>query len=617
MRPAAHTSVIRREYPMKFGTQILSRGVRFRLWAPRCAHISIRIDEIALEAAMTSLPQGWFELEVADALPGMRYQFVLPDGSAIPDPISRFLPNDVDGPSQIVDPLAFDWTDRGWRGHRWEETILYEIHVGTFTPEGTFGAAITLLDHLADLGVNTIEIMPVADFKGRWNWGYDGASLFSPDSSYGSPQDLKAFIDAAHAKGISVILDVVYNHFGPKGNNLPALTPLYDETTESPWGPALNFDGEGSGVIRDLIVTNALYWLNEYHLDGLRFDAVHEIYDHGPKHILLELAERIRASTDGRHIHLIAENSLNQAGWLKRHEDGGPWLYDAQWSDDIHHALHALLTEESCWYYADFNGRIDLVGRSLAEGFAWQGEYLKNAKRHKGEPSAFLPATAFVSFMQNHDQMGNRPHGERISTMIPPEALRVWSAINLLSPHIPLLFMGEEWAASTPFMFFSDVGEDLAEEIRASRREELSRYPGVQENSLPDPMSADAFHRSKLDWAEARRPDHAAVLDHYRELIALRRSKIIPRLAGMEGCSGRYRTLSKKAVEVTWRLGDGSQLTLTANLGPEPLDGNEIFASGHLWPEGTLDIETLGAWTALFHLTPAAEADTLRTNLQQ
>lgn len=552
---------------------------------------------------MSSLHRGWFELEVAGALPGMCYSFVLPDGRAIADPVSRFLPDDVDGPSQIVDPLAFAWTDRGWRGHPWEETILYEIHVGTFTQEGTFRAALARLDHLAELGINTVEIMPVADFKGQWNWGYDGASLFAPDSSYGSPQDFKAFIDAAHAKGISVVLDVVYNHFGPKGNNLPILAPLHDDTTDTPWGPALNFDGDGSGVIRELMLDNALYWLTEYNLDGLRFDALHEIYDHGPKHILSELAERIRASTNERHIHLIAENSMNQAGWLKRHDDGTPWLYDAQWSDDIHHALHAVITEETCWYYADFDSRIDLVGRSLAEGFAWQGEFLRHEDRHKGEPSAFLPATAFVTFMQNHDQMGNRPHGERISTMIPPEALRMWSAINLLSPHIPLVFMGEEWAAGTPFLFFSDVGEDLAEAIRASRRNELRRYPGVEENSLPDPMSAAAFQRSKLNWTETQYPEHAAVLDHYRKLIALRKSAIIPRLAGMEGQSGQYRVLSGKTVEVTWRLGDGSELTLITNLGPDPVECTKTKASGHLWLEGILDNETLGPWTALFHLS--------------
>lgn len=609
MSTSAEHPVVRREYLMKFGTQILPQGVRFRLWAPRCAGVTVRVDEIAFEAPMTRLPRGWFEIDVPEARKGMHYRFVLPDGRAIPDPVSRYLPDDVDGPSRIVDPLAFAWTDRGWRGHPWEASVLYEIHVGTFTEEGSFAAAIGRLDHLVDLGINTIEIMPVADFKGRWNWGYDGASLFAPDASYGAPEDFKALIDAAHGKGISVILDVVYNHFGAKGNNLAAIAPLYNEAIETPWGPALNFDGEESGVIRDLILANARYWLTEYHLDGLRFDAVHEIYDHGPRHILFELTEQTRAATDGRYIHLIAENSLNQAGWLKRREDGVPWLFDAQWSDDFHHALHAVITQEACWYYADFDRRVDLVGRALAEGVSWQGEFLEHEQRYKGEPSAFLPATAFVSFMQNHDQMGNRPHGERISTMIPAEALRAWSAITLLSPHIPMLFMGEEWAASTPFLFFSDIGEDLADLIRASRIEELSRYPGVEKNGLPDPMSAETFHRSKLDWTEVQHQDHAAILKHYRALLALRKSAIIPRLTGMKGYSGQYRVLSSKAVEVNWTLGDGSQLTLMANLGPEPLGGVEIASSGRLWLEGEAGAGTLGAWTAHFSLTPPSGSE--------
>lgn len=597
---------------MKFGTQILPQGVRFRLWAPRCESVAIRIEEIALEAPMIRLPRGWFELVVPGVSAGMHYRFVLPDGRTISDPVSRFLPEDVDGASQIVDPLAFAWTDRGWRGHPWETTIVYEIHLGTFTAEGTFRSAIARLDHLVELGINTVEIMPVADFKGRWNWGYDGVSLFAPDASYGSPEDFKAFVDAAHCRNISVVLDVVYNHFGPKGNHLPTIAPLYDDAIETPWGPALNLDGDGSGPIRDLILANARYWLTEFHLDGLRFDALHEMYDAGPRHILLELTEQIRAGTDGRHIHLIAENSLNQAGWLKRRGDGAPWLFNAQWSDDIHHALHSVITEENCWYYADFDGRIDLVGRALAEGMAWQGEFLEHERRHKGEPSAFLPATAFVAYMQNHDQMGNRPHGERISSMIPRQALLMWSAINLLSPHIPLLFMGEEWAASSPFLFFSDVGEDLSEAIRESRRNELSRYPGVREDGLPDPMSDDTFARSKLDWNERHADAHAVILDHYRKLIALRKDAIIPRLAGMKGHSGTYRVLSAKAVEVGWTMGDGSQLTLMANLGPEPLGEVEIASSGKLWLEGQARDGTLGGWTALFCLTPGGGSDGAR-----
>lgn len=590
---------------MKFGTQILPEGVRFRLWAPDHKDVGVHIHDLKRTMPMQVKPRGWLEVIVPDARPGMLYTFELPNGHHVPDPASRFLPQDVLGPSEIIDPLAFEWTDRGWVGRPWEETILYELHIGTFTPQGTFRAAIDKLDHLAELGINTIELMPVGDFNGRWNWGYDGASLFAPDASYGRPEDMKAFINAAHGKGIGVFLDVIYNHFGPKGNHLGSYVPLTNSEVRTPWGEALNFDGDDAGMIRELIFSNARYWLSEYHLDGLRLDAAHEIYDEGPRHLLLELAEQARAATDGRQVHLVQENSLNQVNWLKRRETGAPWLYDAQWSDDIHHAIHAVMTGDPGAYYADFLGRIDLVGRALAEGVGWQGEYMVHEQKHKGEPSAFLPATAFVAFMQNHDQVGNRPWGKRVSTQLPPEALRMWSAILLLSPQIPLLFMGEEWAADTPFLFFSDIGEDLADTIRASRKEELKNYPDAQQNNLPDPMDQDSFVASKLDWDELGSGDHAGMLAHYRALIALRKEAIIPRLHGMAGHSGRYAILGDRVISVEWILGDGSVLTLLANLGAEPVDNVAIREEGHIWLEGSANGNILGGWTALFRLSSA------------
>ncbi len=533
----------------------------------------------------------------------MRYTFELPNGHHVPDPASRFLPEDVLGPSEIIDPLAFEWTDRGWTGRPWEETILYELHIGTFTPDGTFRAAIDKLDYLVELGINTVQLMPVADFAGRWNWGYDGANLFAPDSSYGRPEDMKAFINAAHNKGLSVLLDVIYNHFGPKGNHLGAYTPLTRSDVRTPWGEALNYDGDDAAMIRELVFANVRYWLEEYHLDGLRFDATHEIHDEGPRHILMELAEQARAATDGRYVHLVLENSINQVNWLKRRETGAVWLYDAQWSDDIHHAIHAVTTGDPGTYYEDFIGRINLVGRALAEGTAWQGEYMEHHQEHRGEPSAYLPATSFVSFTQNHDQVGNRPWGERVSTQLPDEALRMWSAIMLLSPQIPLLFMGEEWKSSTPFMFFSDVGDDLADVIRKSRKEELSNYPEAQAGNLPDPMSIDTFKASKLDWHEPERAQHSAMLAHYRKLIALRKEAIIPRLHGMAGHSGRYEILSDRLVRVAWTLGDGSTLDLIANFGADPVDNICIWSEGHLWLEGTAGSDTIGGWSAAFRLT--------------
>ncbi|KKB09273.1 malto-oligosyltrehalose trehalohydrolase [Devosia chinhatensis] len=590
---------------MKFGTQITGQGVRFRLWAPDQQQIRVYLHDLSEAFEMAARPRGWHEVTVPNAKPGMLYTFALPNGQHVPDPASRFLPQDVEGPSEIIDPLAFEWSDRGWVGRPWEETILYELHIGTFTEEGTFRAAIDKLDHLCALGVNTIELMPVADFNGRWNWGYDGASLFAPDATYGRPEDMKAFVDAAHSKGLSVVLDVIYNHFGPKGNHLGTYAPLTNSDVPTPWGEAVNFDGDEAGMIRDLIMANARYWLTEFHLDGLRFDAVHEIHDDGPRHILMELAEQARAATDGRHVHLVLENSLNQVNWLKRRETGAPWLYDAQWSDDIHHAIHAVLTNDPGSYYEDFIGRIDLVGRSLAEGVGWQGEFMQHQGHHKGEPSAFLPPTAFVHFMQNHDQVGNRPFGRRVSHQVSRDALRMWSAIVLLSPQIPLLFMGEEWSASTPFLFFSDVGQDLADAIRTSRREELKNYHEAEEGELPDPMSKDSFLRSKLDWSETERGEHREMLAHYRALISSRTKAIVPRLHGMQGFSGQYMILDNRGIKVTWRLGDGSRLQIRANLSAELLACPPNALGQTVWIEGEVAGDSLGPWAMDAHIIQA------------
>lgn len=593
---------IRREYAMKFGTQVTSDGVRFRLWAPHDSNVRVHVHDLDRAVPMQPRPRGWLEATIEAAQPGMRYTFELPDGQHVPDPAARYLPLDVDGPSEIIDPLDFEWSDRGWVGRPWEETILYEVHIGTFTGEGTFRAAIDRLDHLCALGINTIQLMPVGDFPGRWNWGYDVASLFAPDASYGRPEDMKAFVNAAHEKGLSVFLDVIYNHFGPKGNHLGTYTPLTKSGVHTPWGEALNFDGENAAMIRELIFANVRYWLEEFHLDGLRLDAAHEIRDEGIRHILMELAEQARASTDGRHVHLVLENSLNEVGWLQRRETGAPWLYDAQWSDDIHHSMHAVMTADPGRYYTDYLGRVDLVARALAEGAAWQGEYLEHEQRHKGQPSAFLPPSAFVAFMQNHDQVGNQPWGRRISHRLPDAALRMWSAIVLLSPQIPMIFMGEEWKASTPFLFFSDVGEDLADTIRDSRREKFSIYPAARLGTLPDPMSAESFGGSKLVWSELDGHEHQAMLNHYKRLIDLRTRCVSPRLHGMAGHSARYAVLADRLVQVAWTLGDGAVLELTANLRPEPVDTVCIATDDHLWLEGTAGPGGLGGWSAVFTL---------------
>jgi maltooligosyltrehalose trehalohydrolase len=315
---------LRREQEMAFGTHFTATGVRFRLWAPHATAVSLRIIEPAMTLPMEARQDHWFELTLEGAGAGTRYWFVLDDGTEVPDPASRYQPDDVHGPSEVIDPLAYQWRDAGWRGRPWHEAVIYELHVGTFTPEGTFRAVIDRLDHLVALGITVIELLPVADFRGRWNWGYDGVLLFAPDASYGRPEDLKALVDACHARGLMIVLDVVYNHFGPEGHYMGIYAPIHTDKHMTPWGPGVNFDDRGAAQVRDFILSNARYWLNEFRFDGLRLDAVHEINDSGPRHVLMELAEQTRAATAGRHVHLIVENALNQAGWLKRRSDGAP-----------------------------------------------------------------------------------------------------------------------------------------------------------------------------------------------------------------------------------------------------------------------------------------------------
>lgn len=602
----AHQRLVAREQEMKFGTQLTPTGVRFRLWAPQCAEVSVRLIDPAETVAMRLLPRGWFELDVDGAGPGTRYQFIMEDGTAVPDPASRYQPDDVHGPSEVIDPLAFQWSDLGWRGRPWEEVITYELHVGTFTPEGTFRAIIPKLGYLKSLGITALELMPIADFAGQRNWGYDGVLLFAPDSSYGRPEDLKALIDAAHGLGLMVFLDVVYNHFGPEGNYLTIYAPAYTGAHQTPWGPAVNFDDEGSHMIRDLVFANARYWVNEYRFDGLRFDAVHEINDSGPRHMLLELAEQLRGATDGRHVHLVAENSANQAGWLKRREDGTPWLYTAQWSQDMHHALHTTLTAERWWYYAFYEGRPELLPRALAEGISFQGDTSLSGARSddpRGEPSGYLPATAFVNFIQNHDEIGNRPLGERLTRLVPLPAARMAAAILILCPQIPVLFMGEEWAAAEPFLFFSDI-QDHADLIRKSRLDQLQGAPGWGPDA-PDPMDERTFLASKLGWSGQESEGGRRMLSLYRRLIGIRTAEIVPRLPGMSGNSGRYEMIGSHGFRVEWTLGDGSLLTLIANPSAEPLDDVDVWRAHHLWLEGFASGHTLDPYSVVFTLAPS------------
>lgn len=603
---------ISRSHKMRFGAEVRNGGTRFKIWAPKCRHLKLRIKGRRSLLDMESMGDGWHRLDVDGVKAGARYEYILPDGSEIPDPASRYQPDDVHGFSEVVDSNAFKWTDMDWTGRPWEEAIIYELHVGTFTEGGSFQAAIDKLDHLVELGITAVQLMPIADFYGKFNWGYDGAMWFAPDATYGRPEDLKAFIDVAHRKSLMVFLDVVYNHFGPHGNYLPAIAPIFTKKHKSPWGEAINYDGPGASVVRELVVDNAIYWVTEFNFDGLRFDAVHTIADDGPSHILELLAARIRAARPHRHTHLIVENSENQELWLRRNSGLTPVHYTAQWNDDVHHLLHSAATGENTGYYADFDNleeRSDKLARALSEGFAYQGEVKPHEGMKRGEPSVGLPATAFVAYMQDHDQIGNRVKGDRINKLANDDAVKAVTAIYLLSPQIPMLFMGEEWASKRPFPFFSDVPPEFRDVVRKGRQEELKSTAEHEDPSKPeveeavDPTSAKTFASAKLDWESVESAPHAGWLQHYRALIDVRRMEIIPRLGGIEGFASQYEVIGPKAVLITWRMGDGSMLRLYANLDDDAQGDVPMVEGRRVYLQGFAEEGRLGPWTVLWTIT--------------
>jgi malto-oligosyltrehalose trehalohydrolase len=533
---------------------------------------------------MTRDEDGWFALLATGVEPNASYSFVLPDGLSIPDPASRAQAGDVHGPSLVTDPTSFAWTDVQWSGRPWEEAAIYELHVGTFTPEGTFEGAIQRLQHLVDIGVTAVEIMPVAHFGGDRGWGYDGVLLYAPHRTYGSPDSMKAFVDEAHRLGLMVLLDVVYNHFGPDGNYLPLLAPeFFDPARHTPWGAAIAYEKE---PVRQFFIENALYWLEEFHLDGLRFDAVDQIAD--PKsatEILLEIAARVRSEFPGRHIHLTTEDNRNIVYLHERGEGGAAVRFTAEWNDDVHNAAHVLATGETDGYYADFAERpARHLARALSEGYAYQGEPQANGKA-RGVPSRHLPPTAFIDFIQNHDQVGNRALGERLASLCEEPVLRVLTAMLLLSPHIPMLFMGEEWRETNPFLFFTDFDGELAEAVRNGRRREFAKFATFnseeKRKQIPDPNARSTFEQSRIDWAKAK-GDGAAWLGFVSQLLALRQEAIVPLLRGAGGNSGEMLDVPEGAVAVDWTM-PASRLHLRANFTAEvqrlpPSDAEIVFA---------------------------------------
>lgn len=610
-------------HAMPFGaTPRAEGGVSFRFWAPSVPTVLLRIEgsgaEAPAEFPMRKSADGWHMRDLATAGPGTRYHFQLPDGLRVPDPAARRNPDGVHGVSEVVDPAAFAWSDTDWHGRPWEEAALYELHVGTFSPSGDFAGVERHLDYLAGLGITALEIMPVAAFPGRRGWGYDGVLPFAPDASYGRPEDFKRLIDAAHARGLMVFLDVVYNHFGPEGNYLHCYCPeFFNPRHHTPWGAAINFDGDNARTVRDFFIHNALYWIEEFRLDGLRLDAIHAICDDSTPDIVEEIRAAIaRGPGRERHVHLILENDKNQAHYLESQprQDGTPTGGVAQWNDDIHHALHVIATGENDGYYADYaDDPIAHLGRCLASGFAWQGEpspFRDGAPR--GEPSGHLSPTAFINFLQTHDQVGNRAFGERIGQIATPEALAALTAILLLAPQPPLLFMGEEFAAAQPFLYFCDFAENpaLAQAVTEGRRHEFAQFkrfadPAIRAR-IPDPNAVATYASCVLDWSALERPPHNQALLLCRHLLHLRQQEIVPRIAGIVGTADVTR-IGRRALSLRWTCHDGL-LELHANLGPQETPcsaspaGRLLFATANCGTEALAAVR-LPPWSVAWHFT--------------
>ncbi len=496
----------------------------FSVWAPRAQQVTLRlVSPPQRDIPMAGDENGYWHTETTDVPPGSRYVYVLDAAKTRPDPASRYQPEGVHGPSEVFDHGVFTWTDTGWEGVPLENLIIYELHVGTFTAEGTFEAIIPRLAQLQELGVTAIELMPVAQFPGQRNWGYDGVALFAVQDSYGGPTGLKSLIDAIHRHGMAAILDVVYNHLGPEGNYLRDFGPYFTDAYSTPWGQALNFDQAQSHHVRNYFIENALYWLREYHFDALRLDALHAIYDRSAKNFIQELTEEVEAFSHhaGHKRYLIGESDLNDVRLIKSRRSGGYGL-DAQWSDDFHHSLHALLTGERQGYYEDF-GTVEQLAKAYKEGFVYSWNYSVHRQRFHGNSSKRCPARQFVVCSQNHDQIGNRMLGERLEHLVDFESLKLAAGTLLLSPYVPLLFMGQEFGEEAPFLYFvSHTDEELVQAVREGRRAEFSDFEWTRE--CPDPQSVETFMNSKLHWQMRHEGRHGTLWAFYKELIRFRTS---------------------------------------------------------------------------------------------
>lgn len=561
------------------GANVTDRGTRFRVWAPNVSSVSLSLIGESTGIPMDPEPKGYFSASLA-AGPGTLYFYILNGDQLRPDPASRFQPEGVHGPSQVVDPSEFEWEDQDWKGIPMEEMVIYEIHVGTFTTEGTFDRIISHLEYLKnDLGVTAIELMPVAQFPGERNWGYDGTYLYAPQNSYGGPLGLRRLINACHLNGLAVVLDVVYNHLGPEGNYLRDFGPYFTDRYKTPWGPAINFDGPWSDEVRRFFIHNALYWVTEYHMDGLRIDAVHGIFDFSARHILFDIPEAVhrQARRLGRKVAVIAESDLNDVRVINSSTRGGYGL-DAQWNDDFHHCVHTLLTGERSGYYQDF-GETDQLVKALNEGFVYSGQYSSHRKRRHGSSSKHLPPAKFVVCSQNHDQVGNRMEGDRLSKLVPFEALKLAAGIVLLSPYIPLLFMGEEYGEKAPFQYFvSHSDQELVEAVRTGRKEEFEAFQW--EGEVPDPQDEATFLRSKIDLGLHQQGNHKVLFGFYKGLIRLR--KEVPSLAVLTRKNMEILRFEGTKTVLMMRRYSGDQTISMFNFDGKPSEAKPLFRKG-LW----------------------------------
>ncbi len=559
----------------RFGPRLTTDGASFRLWAPAARRVDLLLDK---PLPMQRNANGWFSLDVARAVAGTRYKFRIDDEVDVPDPASAFQPDDVFGQSEVIDHASFRWRADAWRGRPWEEAVVLESHVGTFTRQGTYRAMIDKLDHLSQTGITALELMPLADFAGTRNWGYDGVLWYAPDSAYGRPDDLKTLIDEAHLRGLMVFLDVVYNHFGPEGNFLGRYAPLFFVDAHTPWGSAIDYRVE---EVRAFAIENALYWLQHYRFDGLRLDAVNSIVEPGESSILHAISAAVGklAAQSGRHIHLVIENSDNRASLLDATQDPPCGKYRAQWNDDYHHAWHVLLSGEAQGYYADFQtSPITDLARALGSGYVYQGELSSFWGRPRGEPSRMLPPTCFVNFLQNHDQIGNRPFADRLDSMARQRAVEAALAVTLLAPMMPMLFMGEEWGAKNPFPFFCDFQGDLAQAVRDGRRREYEWAYAGHGDEAPDPLDPATFNSAVLDWNQPGSEAGRKRLELVQHLLTIRRREIVPRLSGASFGNAKAETSGHLIAH--WHMGDGAILQLTTNLSAREIVQHSARLSG-------------------------------------